>query len=98
MICTILHGFMVLCKCLQSKNFGNNLTLYVRQTILDTTSTTFKTIKKFKKMDVDMFFFDDLHNFACFQTDKSNDIQWEDSYHYLPVIYTGVAPTNYWTN
>ena len=81
MICTILHGFMVLCKCLQSKNFGNNLTLYVRQTILDTT-----------------VFFDDLHNFACFQTDKSNDIQWEDSYHYLPVIYTGVAPTNYWTN
>ena len=49
-------------------------------------------------MDVDMVFFDDLHNFACFQTDKSNDIQWEDSYHYLPVIYTGVAPTNYWTN
>lgn len=72
--------------------------IYVRQTILDTMSITFKIIKKFKKMDVDIVSSDDLHNFACFQTDKSKDIQWEDSYHYLPVIYTGVVPTNYWTN
>lgn len=47
-------------------------------------------------MDVDIVVSsDDLHNFAYFQTDKSKDIQWEDSYHYLSVIYTGVAPTNY---